>query len=67
MDAAQIEQRVERVERAVARLEKLAGLNQEPVGFQAVVGSMGAFPEFDQVVDLVRKRREVEFAAEENE
>ena len=63
MSIEQLEQRVAVLERTVGELQqRVAGKAPPKRGLQAVIGSMADFPEFDDVMENVRKRRESDLA-----
>lgn len=68
MSIDQLEQRLTAVEQAVAALQQqLASPPAVKPGLQGLIGSMAGFPEFDQVMEHVRRRREAELAEFDDE
>jgi hypothetical protein len=63
MSIEQLEQRLSAVERSVGELrQRVEEELPSKRGLQAVIGSMADFPEFDDVMENVRKRRERDLA-----
>jgi hypothetical protein len=65
MSTEALEQRVATIERTVNAIQQqLAALTPRPKrGLRAVIGSMADFPEFDEVMEHVRRRRDEELVA----
>lgn len=64
MSIEQLEQRVAAIERMVGDLQRqITGKASLPKrGLQALIGSMADFPEFVELMENVRKRREQDLA-----
>jgi hypothetical protein len=64
MSIDQLDQRLTAVERQLAEMQRRTVTSLPPAAFAAVVvGSMADYPEFDQVMEFVRRQREEELAA----
>ena len=59
-----LEQRLAVIEKTLTELQRrVAALPPPKRGLLAIIGSMADFPEFDEVMEFVRRRRDEELAA----